>query len=236
MVVDGVTRKAELATNLSKIKAEIPSGVHLIVVTKTFPLSDVELLHQLGVSEFGENRDQEGKLKAPKVPGKWHFQGQLQSNKLKSICTWADVIQTIDSLRYVKLVSDSLISINQSEPSAQSKSSGNLKILEVFIQVSLDADENRANRAGAKPEELDQIADAILSTSNLKLQGLMAVAPLDEKPESAFERLAKIHQRFIGKYPNSPNLSAGMSGDFKAAIAHGATHIRIGSQILGSRA
>jgi pyridoxal phosphate enzyme (YggS family) len=216
------TREKKLAENLLQVKSQIPSDVHLIVVTKTFPLSDVEILHKLGVSEFGENRDQEGKLKAPAVPGKWHFQGQLQSNKLKSICSWADVIQTIDSVRYVELVSQATNAVPN-------------KNLEVFIQVSLDSPMQRSNRAGADPQDLSNIADAIMTTENLRLQGLMAVAPLDEAPDSAFERLAKIHGDFMLKYPNSPYLSAGMSGDFQSAITHGATHIRIGSQILGSR-
>ena len=210
-----IDRRTELATNLAVLKESIPTGVHLIVVTKTFPLSDVQILHELGVSEFGENRDQEGREKAPSVPGKWHFQGQLQSNKLKSITKWADVIQTIDSLRYVQLVSKATE-----------------KDLEVFIQVSLDG---QVNRGGADINNLHEIADAIMSTPNLKLQGLMAVAPLGEEPDSAFERLAKIHQNFRAKYPNSPYLSAGMSGDYQSAISHGATHVRIGSSILGSR-
>lgn len=210
-----IDRRTELATNLAVLKESIPTGVHLIVVTKTFPLSDVQILHELGVSEFGENRDQEGREKAPSVPGKWHFQGQLQSNKLKSITKWADVIQSIDSLRYVQLIS-----------------SAAEKDLEVFIQVSLDG---QVNRGGADINNLHEIADAIMSTPNLKLQGLMAVAPLGEEPDSAFERLAKIHQNFRAKYPNSPYLSAGMSGDYQSAISHGATHVRIGSSILGSR-
>lgn len=210
-----IDRKAQLAENLAAVKASIPNDVHLIVVTKTFPLSDAQLLHELGVSEFGENRDQEGKAKAPLVPGKWHFQGQLQSNKLKSIANWADVIQTIDSLRYVELLSKA------SE-----------KNLEVFIQVSLDGE---VHRGGALPDQLNQIADSILASSNLKLQGLMAVAPLGEQPDSAFERLAKIHQNFVTAYPNAPFLSSGMSSDYLSAIAHGATHIRVGSSILGSR-
>ncbi len=210
-----IDRKTQLAENLAVVKASIPNDVHLIVVTKTFPLSDAQLLHELGVSEFGENRDQEGKAKAPFVPGKWHFQGQLQSNKLKSIANWADVIQTIDSLRYVELLSKA------SE-----------KNLEVFIQVSLDGEEHRG---GALPDQLNQIADSILASSNLKLQGLMAVAPLGEQPDSAFERLAKIHQNFVTAYPNAPFLSSGMSSDYLSAIAHGATHIRVGSSILGSR-
>ncbi len=124
-----IDRKAELATNLANIKSQIPEGVHLIVVTKTFPVSDVEILRELGCSEFGENRDQEGKLKAPAVSAKWHFQGQLQSNKLRSICSWADVIQTVDSLRYIDLISSALQRISDEGGSGKDS-------LEVFIQVS----------------------------------------------------------------------------------------------------
>ena len=212
-------RRMELAENLESIRATIPQGVHLIVVTKTFPVSDVQILSELGITEFGENRDQEGKIKAPSVSGKWHFQGQLQSNKLRSICDWADVIQTIDSLRYVDLLSK-----------ATQKSK------EVFIQVSLDEEGRSENRDGALPNEINQIADSIQSKANLKLQGLMAVAPLKASPEVAFARLAQIHQKFKSQYPDSPYLSAGMSGDYLVAIEHGATHVRLGSSILGSRA
>ena len=221
-----IDRKAELAANLANIKDEIPEGIHLIVVTKTFPVSDVAILRELGCSEFGENRDQEGKLKAPAVSAKWHFQGQLQSNKLKSICSWADVIQTVDSLRYVDLISSALQRISDEGGSGKDS-------LEIFIQASLDS--KASARQGADPKEINQIADAIMSTKNLKLQGLMAVAPLDEEPDSAFLRLSKIHSDFKANYPNAPYLSAGMSGDFQSAISHGATHVRIGSQILGSR-
>lgn len=209
----------ELAENLESIRATIPQGVHLIVVTKTFPVSDVQILSELGITEFGENRDQEGKIKAPSVSGKWHFQGQLQSNKLRSICDWADVIQTIDSLRYVDLLSK-----------ATQKSK------EVFIQVSLDEEGRSENRGGALPNEINQIADSIQSKANLRLKGLMAVAPLKASPEVAFARLAQIHQKFKSQYPDSPYLSAGMSGDYLLAIEHGATHVRLGSSILGSRA
>ena len=142
-------------------------------------------------------------------------QGQLQRNKLKSITNWADVIQTIDTTRYVELVSK-----------AAEKS------VEVFIQVSLDG---QVHRGGALPTDLNSIADAILATENLKLQGLMAVAPLGQEPESAFLKLAEIHQKFKSEYPSAPYLSAGMSGDYLSAISHGATHIRVGSSILGSR-
>ena len=211
-------RRTELSENLAEIKATIPQGVHLIVVTKTFPVSDVQILHELGVTEFGENRDQEGKVKAPLVPAKWHFQGQLQSNKLRSICEWADVIQTIDSLRYVDL----LVKTAQ-------------KPIEVFIQVSIDDAGVSDKRGGASPTEINKIADQILESHNLRLKGLMAVAPIEEEPQSAFSRLSHIHQRFKSQFPDAPYLSAGMSGDYLIAIEHGATHVRLGSSILGSR-
>ena len=211
-------RRNELSENLAEIKATIPQGVHLIVVTKTFPVSDVQILHELGVTEFGENRDQEGKVKAPLVPAKWHFQGQLQSNKLRSICEWADVIQTIDSLRYVDL----LVKTAQ-------------KPIEVFIQVSIDDAGVSDKRGGASPTEINKIADQILESHNLRLKGLMAVAPIEEEPQSAFSRLSHIHQRFKSQFPDAPYLSAGMSGDYLIAIEHGATHVRLGSSILGSR-
>ena len=210
-----MNRREELSSNLAKIKSEIPAHVKLIVVTKTFPASDVQILKDLGVEDFGENRDQEGSIKAEKVSATWHFQGQLQSNKLKSICSWANVIHSLDSLRYVNLISKAA-----------------LKPLSLFIQVSLEPTEGRG---GADPNSLTEIADAVLASEKLELSGLMAVAPLGVEPNQAFAKLAEIHNRFRTSYPDSPYLSAGMSGDYKAAIAHGATHIRIGSSILGSR-
>ena len=208
-----VDRKSEIAENLAKVRQSIPAEVNLIVVTKTFPASYVEILKQLGVNDFGENKDQEGRAKSAIVPGKWHFQGQIQSNKLKSICNWADTIHSIDEIRHVEML----------------KKFG--KALEVFIQVSLDGGENRG---GCDPEQLNSIAE-VVRDSNLELMGLMAVAPLNEPPEQAFARLSVIHKKFQEKYPDSPYLSAGMSHDYEVAIRHGATHVRIGSKILGSR-
>ena len=212
-------RKSEISENLAAIKAEIPSEVKLIVVTKTFPVSDVLILKSLGVNDFGENRDQEGSIKAKEVSGTWHFQGQLQSNKLKSICNWADVIHSLDTLRYVDLINKATN-----------------KKLSIFIQVNLaESTQMSEGRAGATPDQLTEIASAVLATDNLNLLGLMAVAPLATPPEQAFEKLAKIHQRFKNDFPAAPYLSAGMSGDYKTAIEYGATHIRVGSSILGSR-
>ena len=217
-------RKAEIARNLQEVKERIigaaksvnrdPNEIELIVVTKTFPISDIEILRELGETNFGENRDQEAGPKAEIISATWHFQGQIQSNKIKSICQWADVIHSISSEKEI-------LKFAQSERKHQ-----------LFLQVSLDGQEGRG---GANPADLAQLADLVNESNNLELLGLMAVAPLGVEPDKAFADLAQINQGFAGQFPNSKFLSAGMSGDFEAAIKNGATHIRVGSSILGSR-
>jgi pyridoxal phosphate enzyme (YggS family) len=218
------TRKAEIARNLQEVKERIdlaaqsinrdPAEIELIVVTKTFPISDIEILRDLGELNFGENRDQEAGPKAQAIPATWHFQGQIQSNKIKSICEWADVIHSISSEKEI-------LKFAQSARKHQ-----------LFLQVSLDG---QAGRGGASRSDLAQLADLVNESNNLELLGLMAVAPLGTEPEKAFADLAQINQGFKSQFPNSKYLSAGMSGDFEAAIKFGATHIRVGSSILGSR-
>ena len=218
------TRKDEIAQSLQEVKERIqsaaasvnrnPNEISLIVVTKTFPISDIEILRDLGEVNFGENRDQEAGPKAQAIPATWHFQGQIQSNKIKSICEWADVIHSISSAKEI-------LKFAQSPRRHQ-----------VFLQVSLDGQEGRG---GASPADLTQLADLVNQSNNLELLGLMAVAPLGVEPDKAFADLAHINQGFVGQFPNSKYLSAGMSGDFETAIKYGATHIRVGSSILGSR-
>ena len=218
------SRKDEIAQNLQEVKERIksaansvnrdPNEIELIVVTKTFPISDIEILRELGETNFGENRDQEAGPKAEIISATWHFQGQIQSNKIRSICQWADVIHSISSEKEI-------LKFAQSERKHQ-----------LFLQVSLDGQEGRG---GASPAELAQLADLVNESNNLELLGLMAVAPLGVEPMKAFADLAQINQGFASQFPNSKFLSAGMSGDFEAAIKYGATHIRVGSSILGSR-
>ena len=212
-----VSRERELLENLEKIKSEIPRTVTLIVVTKTYPVSDIEILYKAGVRDFGENRDQEGALKAPQLPddARWHFQGQIQSNKLKSITTWADYIHSLDDLSHAKKINKLIQSPK-----------------EVFIQVSLDGE---VGRGGILPELIPDFLDELVKLRMVKPIGLMAVAPLTESADSAFTRLASIKSKISSEYPEIRFLSAGMSGDYMSAIAHGATHVRIGSSILGSR-
>jgi PLP dependent protein len=219
------SRYEEIASNLNgvieQIKAAAQSSarayeeITLIAVTKTFPVSDVHVLASLDVHHYGENRDSEAAPKAVAVPGTWHFQGQIQSNKLKSIASWANVIHSLDEIRHIQTLDK--VAVHR---------------IGVFLQVSLDGAQGRG---GAAPTDLSALADSVVQSTHLDLMGLMAVAPLDVPVDQAFEKLATIHAAFKSAYPQAIYLSAGMSNDFESAISHGATHIRVGSSILGSR-
>jgi len=220
-----MTRRAEISESLGDVQERIETAakkagrniedIHLIVVTKGFPASDVEILKELGISDFGENRDSDAVTKAALVSGTWHFQGQIQSNKLKSICSWANVIHSLDDSRHFDI-------IKKTAPHA----------LEIFLQVNLDGSENRG---GASLQTLYQLAAIVRQDPVHRLVGLMAVAPLTMEAEKAFDQLRSIQRAFSVEFPSAKNLSAGMSSDFELAIAYGATHLRIGSQIMGSR-
>jgi len=225
-----MNRTKELTDSLSEVNQRINIAatkasravdeITLITVTKTFPTSDIEILYQLGLRDFGENRDQEASKKVTNLPKdiRWHFQGQIQSNKLKSITSWASCIHSVDQLRYAQLISQLI---------------GDAK-MPIFIQVSLD--KTSKNRAGVEPDELIKMATQVSELPGISLQGLMAVAPLDMAAELAFTKLAKIREVFLTSFPTAKSLSIGMSGDYETAIEYGATHIRIGSSILGNRA
>ena len=214
-----MNRKEEISHKLEDVRAKIANvaehEVCLIAVTKTFPISDVQILHDLGVTNFGENRDAEGAEKSAVVSGVWHFQGQIQSNKLKSITSWANVIHSLDDPRHFEI-------IEKVAPHP----------LQIFLQVSLDGADHRG---GAGLEDLYALAAMVDKSTTHTLAGLMSVPPLGVDPNLAFAQLAVIHTDFIGQFPEARSLSAGMSGDYEIAISHGATHVRVGSSILGSR-
>ncbi len=225
-------RRTELATNLAEVVADIeqacvaanrnPDEVTLIVVTKTWPASDVDLLADLGVTDVGENRDQEAKTKHIEVKANltWHAIGQLQTNKAKSVANWADVVHSVDRPELIAALGKAV--------------SGRTKPLGCLIQVNLDPNP-REERGGATPDQVMELAQLITSAPGLELRGVMGVAPLDEDPEPAFKMLANISAQLVAKYPAAIWISAGMSGDYALAIKHGATHLRIGSSILGHR-
>jgi pyridoxal phosphate enzyme (YggS family) len=222
------TREEFLARSLESVQSRISVAatsagrtaeeITLIAVTKTYPTSDAEILRTLGVSNFGENRDAEGAEKSAAVQGIWHFQGQIQSKKLKSIASWASVIHSIDNLEHLQKLSKVL---ENSE-----------RKVDVFLQLSLDGD---AARGGVVASSIAPLADYVMSDPALRLMGLMCVPPVEADIEQSFAAIESSYQSFLHDYPDADKLSAGMSNDFEIAIKHGATHIRVGSEILGSR-
>jgi pyridoxal phosphate enzyme (YggS family) len=230
---DHAARRAEVAANLDAVRRRIadacrasgrePDSVGLVVVTKFFPASDVRLLAELGVRDVGENRHQEAAAKAAECADlglRWHFIGGLQSNKAAAVAGYADVVESVDRLKLVA--------------GLQRGAHDRGRPVDVLLQVSLDP-ADAANRSGVDPLGLGELAAAVEEAGSLRLRGLMAVAPLGEDPDRAFARLAEIREDFVATHPEARQLSAGMSGDLDAAVARGATHVRVGSAVLGPR-
>ncbi|CAB4688687.1 MAG: YggS family pyridoxal phosphate-dependent enzyme [Actinobacteria bacterium] len=225
-------RADQLARRLGEVRARIARAcaaagraddVTLVVVTKYFPASDVRLLADLGVRDVGENRHQEAEAKVADCAGldlRWHFIGALQSNKAAAVAAYADLVESLDRTKLVAAL----------DRGASQRG----RPLDVLLQVSLDPPGSE-HRAGVDPADLAALADAVAATSSLRLRGLMAVAPLGEEPAGAFARLAEIRAGLVLRHPQATWLSAGMSGDLEEAVAAGATHVRVGSAILGSR-
>jgi PLP dependent protein len=227
-------RRAELAANLDDVRSRIAAAeraagrdvgsVQLVAVTKTWPASDVRLLAGLGVTDVAENRDQEA---APKRAAcrdlglRWHFVGQLQRNKARSVATYADVVESVDRAELVTAL-------------ARGATAAERRI-DVLLQVDL-AQPPQPGRGGAAPDDLPRLADEVAATDALRLAGLMAVAPLGADPAPAFERLAALSDDLRRLHPGATMLSAGMSGDLEAAVLAGATHVRVGTAVLGGRA
>ncbi|MEY9858241.1 pyridoxal phosphate enzyme (YggS family) [Catenulispora sp. GAS73] len=230
-------RRARIAENLAAVREDIaaaarkanrdPSEVSLIAVTKTYPASDVRILAELGVLDVGENRDQEAAPKARETAGlglRWHFIGQLQTNKAASVAEYASFVHSVDRLRLVGALARGAVRYD--------------KELTCLVQVDLGNAEpmdDNAARGGVVPAQVPELADAIAAAPGLRLGGLMAVAPLGAEPGPAFERLSVLAMRLRSTHPSATMISAGMSGDLGEAVAAGATHVRIGSAILGIR-
>jgi PLP dependent protein len=202
-----------------------PAGVTLIAVTKTFPAADVRLLAGLGVTDIGENRDQEAWAKHAACADlglRWHFVGRLQRNKARSVAQYADVVHSVDRLSLVTALSTAATGVGRE--------------LTALVQVSLDEDGSSADRGGVPPDLARDLADAVAIAPGLRLGGVMAVAPPAGSPDGAFARLARVGERIRDEHPAAVIVSAGMSNDLEAAIRHGATHVRVGTALLGHRA
>jgi pyridoxal phosphate enzyme (YggS family) len=218
-----IERKREIADALASVRSEIPNYVTLIVVTKTFPVSDVEILYGLGERNFGENRDSEGAEKSARLPddAQWHFQGGIQSNKLRSIVTWSDYIHSLDEVSHGEKISTVAQEMNKKQ--------------NCFIQINLDSDQRSETRSGIERSELTSFVDEISLFSGINIVGVMGVGPLNSDPRPAFAELQSASHELQKMVPGATFISGGMSGDFDIALEYGATHVRIGSSILGSR-
>ena len=224
-------RQRELATNLAAVRDRIDEArraagrtdeITLVVVTKFFPAGDVDLLVDLGVTDIGENRDQEAVAKVASLTHRdrlrVHFIGQLQSNKAGSVAGYADVVQSVDRAKVVRALDRG------------ATASG--RVLDVTVQVALSDSEGRG---GVPVDQAPALAEVVTQAASLRLRGVMAVAPLGEDPRAAFARLRDVRDGIRRTHPAATWMSAGMSGDLEAAVAEGATHLRVGSAILGSR-
>lgn len=226
-----MSRRDELAANLAAVRDRITTAcaaagrdaadVTLIAVSKTFPASDIRLLSELGIADVGENRDQEARDKHAECADlglRWHFVGHLQRNKARSVSSYADVVHSVDTVELVTALDRG------------AERAG--RIVDALVQVSLDGDPSRGGAVGAY---VDTVCAAAADRPHLRLGGVMAIAPLGVDPDQAFEDLADVAARVRATYPDATTISAGMSGDLDAALRHGATHVRVGTALLGRR-
>ncbi|MYW66253.1 YggS family pyridoxal phosphate-dependent enzyme [Streptomyces sp. SID8379] len=232
-------RRDELAANLAQVEERISAAcaaagrkrddVTLIVVTKTYPASDTRILSELGVRHVAENRDQDAAPKAADcadLPLTWHFVGQLQTNKVRSVVGYADVVQSVDRAKLVTALSKDAVRAERE--------------LGCLIQVALDAEEDgRGERGGVGVGAVEELAARVAEAPGLRLDGLMTVAPLTGtyagRQQAAFERLMDLSTALRAAHPAANMVSAGMSSDLEQAVAAGATHVRVGTAVLGVR-
>ncbi|MEY9811566.1 YggS family pyridoxal phosphate-dependent enzyme [Streptomyces albogriseolus] len=232
-------REEELAANLARVEERIAVAcdaagrgrdeVTLVVVTKTWPASDVRVLSGLGVRHVAENRDQDAAPKAAAcadLPLVWHFVGQLQTNKVRSVVGYADVVQSVDRARLVSALSKEAVRAGRE--------------VGCLVQVAFDAGaDGRGERGGVAPSGVAELADLVAGAEGLRLDGLMTVAPLTGeyagRQQAAFERLMDLSTDLRRTHPAANMVSAGMSADLEQAVAAGATHVRVGSAVLGVR-
>ena len=217
------------------------SELNLIVVSKFHPASLVLDLLSLGQRQFGENKDQEASAKAAEVASAlgsapagsiqpdWHFVGQLQSNKVKSVLRYASTIHSLDRASLLAALAKER---NRLAQEAEAQSTTPIAPTGVFIELNLTDDDQRG---GIKPSQLPEFAASVLETPGLELLGVMGVATLEGEEERDFATIQAASQQLQTLAPTAKFISAGMSNDFEVAIGYGATHLRIGTAITGPR-
>ncbi|MCY3750023.1 MAG: YggS family pyridoxal phosphate-dependent enzyme [Gammaproteobacteria bacterium] len=226
---------SELHDRLQQVRREVaeaerqfgrePGSVKLLAVSKTRNAGDVLALAQLGISDFGENYVQEARAKIGQLSGHsltWHFIGPVQSNKTRHIAECFDWVHSVDRIKVAHR-------LNAARPA-------DLPPLNICIQVNVDAE---STKSGIDPDEVEQLAEQIPPLSRLNLRGLMALpAPTGDfaGQRHSFLRTRRLQEKLMDKGYRLDTLSMGTTGDMQAAIAEGATVIRIGTALFGPRA
>jgi len=237
-MTDPDARRAEIAENVRQVRERIEracraadrlvDAVELIAVSKFFPVTDAAYLAEAGVPDLGESRDQEAAAKAAAigeltdVAVRWHFIGRLQTNKARSVARYADLVHSVDRAELAGALATG------------AERAG--RVLPVLVQLSLDEPDTAAGRGGSPRDDLLRLADRVAGLPDLRLAGVMAIAPLAADPDRAFAELAESAVAVRAIHPDAGIVSAGMSGDLEAAIRHGSTHVRVGTALLGRRA
>ena len=214
-----------IETNLHRIKSSIPIGVALVAVSKTKPVADLMKAYEAGQRVFGENKIQEmtGKWEAMPKDISWHMIGHVQTNKVKYMAAFVDLIHAVDSYKLLK------------EIDKQAKKHN--RVINCLLQIKIAKEESKFGL-----NEQDAIAllasEEVKNLTNVHIQGLMGMATFTDDQQQIkgeFEKIAALFEALKPKYPNLETLSIGMSGDYKIAIDCGSTMIRIGSIIFGPR-
>lgn len=226
-----------ICDNIQTIKEQIraaalksgrdPESVNIVAVSKRMDIDKIRQAAQCGQNLFGENYLQEAAEKITQLDKNltWHFIGHLQSNKAKTAAELFQMVETVDRLKIAR---------------ALDKHAGQLdKYLDILVQVNIGREQQKS---GVAPEETEQLLRAIKELPNLRVLGLMAMAPYSPAPEASrpyFKQMRALVEQLKNKGlfydEKSVRLSMGMSGDFTVAIEEGATHVRIGTAIFGER-
>jgi pyridoxal phosphate enzyme (YggS family) len=216
-----------IAQNINHINSQLPQGVRLVAVSKFHPVERLQEAYDAGQRLFGENRAQELAAKAPQLPTdiEWHFIGHLQKNKVRMIMPWVSTIQSIDSTQLLQLVNKEAARINRS--------------IKVLLQLHVAKEQTKS---GFTVEEVLQAANegAFNTLSNVTIAGVMAMATFTDDMQQVASEFETVHDTFLAlqKTLNTPNfkeISMGMSDDWPIAVEHGATIVRIGTDIFGAR-
>jgi pyridoxal phosphate enzyme (YggS family) len=240
---------SDLEHNLRSVQARIaeaaaragrdPNEITLVAVSKTFPAETILAAHALGVRHFGENRVEEAMDKIPQVMRQlpnhrttqrpnitWHLIGHLQSRKVKDAAALFDFVHSVDSVRLARRLSDRAAALGKTMP--------------ILLEVNVSGETSKYGLAPAPRAAFFATVHEILALPNLDVQGLMTIAPIVAQPEQArphFRALRELRDELCAQFPDRAwkHLSMGMTDDFQAAIAEGATIVRIGRAIFGAR-